>query len=190
METLSPFNLRGSMYSLGKFFPLGISLIFIGIALLMVASILSIQPSGGIVIIFPFIYMPISGAAAITIIILFFAISLAVLFLPWILGSKRIDNIIEKVVEARGEERSETERGSLKGKVEDYLITLKMSGFREEDISVKVINKNLVVEAFKDGSVFKRRYKIPEGFKVEGVKYNYENGFLIIKATLKRRGEE
>ena len=170
---------------------IGMALIIFGMLLMMVASILSASGEG-VIVIFPFIIGRVSGLTALIIMIAFMIISLAVFFLPWLLGPGRVLRVIERVA---GLEKPELKplkvggRGS--GEVEEYIITLRMPGFREEDIDVRVFGRELHVRAYKDGRLsFTRRYELPRGFEPYGVRYNYEDDFLIVKVALRYVGEE
>ena len=71
--------------------------------------------------------------------------------------------------------------------IKDYILTLKMPGFKSEDISIKVFGNTLNVEACRDGkATFTREYRLPEGYEAESIKYNFEGGSLTIRLKLKR----
>ncbi|MFQ6095829.1 MAG: Hsp20/alpha crystallin family protein, partial [Candidatus Bathyarchaeia archaeon] len=93
----------------------------------------------------------------------------------------------ERISGVKSEETAGEGRG--RGRVEDYLVTLKMPGFKESDIEVQVFDDDLIVQAYKDGEVFKRSYDLPTGFEPTGIKYKYEDEFLIIRVSLKRKEE-
>jgi len=77
------------------------------------------------------------------------------------------------------------------GMIKDYILTLKMLGFKSEDISIKDLGNTLNVEAYRDGkTAFTREYRLPKGYEVESTKYNFEGDFLIIRLKLNRRVEE
>jgi len=174
----------------GKLFPLGVAFIIVGMFLMMVASILSVPSSGGggAIVIFPFFIGTVSESLAIVLMVVFIIISLIFMFLPWILGPRRILRIFEGIAGVKDEGTSGVMSGS-KGEVEDYLVTLKMPGFKESDIDVQVFNSDLIVQAYKDGEVFRRTYNLPRGFEPKGIKYKYEDGFLVINVSLKRKEE-
>ena len=79
--------------------------------------------------------------------------------------------------------------------IKNYILTLKIPGFKSEDISIEVFGSILNVEACRDEkTVFTREYRLPEGYEAESIKYNFEGDFLIIflitKLKLKRLVEE
>jgi len=118
------------------------------------------------------------------------AISILMVFLPWILISRRF-RAVERL--ARIEYGSITPHRVIRktGMIKDYILTLKMPGFKSEDISIKVFGSTLNVEACRDGkTVFTREYRLPEGYEAESIKYDFEGDFLIIRLKLKRRVEE
>jgi HSP20 family molecular chaperone IbpA len=95
---------------------------------------------------------------------------------------------VEKIVspEARDFQLKKVEKI---GEVEDYLITIRMPGFNEEDIDVRVSNNYLIVRATREDKQFRRTYELPRGFKPKGIRYRYEDGFLVIRLSLKPREE-
>lgn len=165
-------------------------MVFVGMILTMIASILSVPSGGGVIIVFPFLIGTVSETTALAIIVIFVIISLVIMFLPWILGPRRVLRAFERMVDLKSEDLQPKEvKERVGGEIEDYLITLKMPGFKEEDIEVRVFNNDLIVQAFKDGETFRKTYEMPRDFEPEGVKYNYDAGFLIIKVSLKRKEE-
>jgi len=75
-------------------------------------------------------------------------------------------------------------------KAEDYIITLRMPGFREDDIEVQTFAESLTVRAYKDGRLaFSRSYSLPKGMIPEKVRYRCEDGFLVIRVTLRREDQ-
>lgn len=181
------------MSTFRRLFPLGVAFIFGGMILTMIGSILSAPTAGGgggVVIIFPFLVGAVSETVALAIMVVFIIVSLVIMLLPWILGPRRVLRAFGKMAGLKGEEFQprEVEKRD-KGETEDYLITLKMPGFREDDIEVRVFNSDLIVQAPKDGELFKKTYELPREFEPRGIKYNYEAGFLIIRVSLKRKEE-
>jgi len=186
----SPLTGKDLVQTFGKLFPLGVVLVFVGMILTMIASILSVPSGGGVIIVFPFLIGTVSETTALAIIVIFVIISLVIMFLPWILGPRRVLRAFERMVDLKSEDLQPKEvKERVGGEIEDYLITLKMPGFKEEDIEVRVFNNDLIVQAFKDGETFRKTYEMPRDFEPEGVKYNYDAGFLIIKVSLKRKEE-
>ena len=171
----------------GKLFPLGFALIFVGMFLIMMASILSVPAAGGAIVILPFFWGTASGTTAVVLMIILILISLAFMFLPWILGPRRILRIFERISGVKTEKISGKSRR--RGGVEDYLITLKMPDYKQSDMDVQVFDDELIVQAYENGEVFKRTYDLPTGFEPQGIKYKHEGDFLIIKVSLKRKGD-
>ncbi len=171
---------------------LGMALIIGGIFLIMAATALSASGGEGIIVIFPFIFGRVTGLAALLIMIFFMALSFLIILLPWIIGSRRILRLIAPEVgeesEAAEAVKIEKRRRSI-GELEEYLITLRMPGFREEDVHVEAFANQVRVEAEAGGRRFEKTYYIPRGFEPVGVKYNYEDGFLLVKVTLRYVGE-
>jgi len=176
------------MRTFGRLFPLAIAFIFIGMLLMMLASILSFSggEGGGGIVVFPFFFVSLSGTLAFVVIVAFLVLSLTFVFLPWILGPKRILRVAERITGLKSGdlELREGKKIHTDG-VEDYLITLKMPGFKEENIEVRVFHNELTVQGSKNGEVFRRTYELPRGFEPKGVKYNFEADFLVIRVSLK-----
>ena len=185
---LKVLNSNPSIF-LNKTVMLGVALILAGILLMTAASSLYTDDGESTLIIFPFL-VKISGTAALILTVIYVAISILMVFLPWILISRRF-RAVERL--ARIEYGSITPHRVIRktGMIKDYILTLKMPGFKSEDISIKVFGSTLNVEACRDGkTVFTREYRLPEGYEAESIKYNFEGDFLIIRLKLKRRVEE
>lgn len=181
-SALRIFNLNS-----GKLFLSGIGLILVGIFLMMVATILSAPSEGGVVVIFPFIFWRVGETAALIAMVLFMILSLIMVLLPWLLGSKKMLKVIQRI------SGIQTERPMLrkiekmkKGESEDYLISFRMPGFKEDDIEIKVFADTLEIRATKDGEVFIKTCELPKSFKPENIRYRYRDGFLLIRVSLKR----
>ena len=185
---LKVLNSNPSIF-LNKTVMLGVALILAGILLITAASSLYAGGGEGTLIIFPFL-VKISGTAALILTVIYVAISILMVFLPWILISRRF-RAVERL--ARIEYGSITPHRVIRktGMIKDYILTLKMPGFKSEDISIKVFGSTLNVEACRDGkTVFTREYRLPEGYEAESIKYDFEGDFLIIRLKLNRRVEE
>jgi len=176
---------RGDLSSIfSKLFLIGPALISAGMFMIVLASILSLQAEGGSVFILPFFVGTASGTLAVVLTIAVIVISVVVMFLPWILGPRKLMRALERI---GGMEEEKT--GMMKAKggrgVEDYLITLKMPGYEEDDIDIQVFDGELTVQAYNRGKVLERTYNLPSGFDPTGLEYKYEDDFLIIKVSLK-----
>jgi HSP20 family molecular chaperone IbpA len=167
-----------------KLFPMAPALISAGMFLIILASILSLQAGGESVFIFPFFVGTASGTLAVVLTIAVILISVVVMFLPWILGPRRLMRALEKIGGMREESTGMMKARGRRG-VEDYLITLKMPGYEENNIDIQVFDGDLIVQAYKRGKVFERTYNLPSGFDPTGLEYKYEDDFLIIKVSLK-----
>ena len=185
-QTLGIFHLNS-----GKFLFSGMALILVGFFLVMIASILSAPSEEGVIVIFPFFFWRVSEAVALIAFVLFMVFSLAVILLPWLLTSKRMLKSIEK---AAGFQTEKNRLGMIKtakrGEREEYLISLKMPGFKEDDIEIEVFTDTLRIHASKDGEAFSKVYKLPKGFKPENIQYSYKDDFLLVKVSLKREKED
>jgi len=169
---------------------LGVALILAGILLMTAASSLYTDDGESTLIIFPFL-VKMSGTATLILTVIYLAISILMVFLPWILISRRFRAAAERL--ARIEYGSITPHRVIRraSMIKDYILTLKMPGFKSEDISIKVFGNTLNVEACRDGkTAFTREYRLSEGYEAESIKYNFEGDFLIIRLKLKRRVEE
>jgi len=171
---------------------LGVAFVFVGMVLMMIASILSApsEGGGGGVIIFPFFFVNLSGTIALAITVAFLILSLIMVFLPWILGPERFSKAAERMFGVEREDFQLREGKKTGGdEIEDYFITLKVPGFDEEDIEVRVFHNDLTVEATKNGEVFRKTYQLPSSFEPKGIRYEYEAGFLVIRVSLRRKEE-
>jgi len=173
-------RLEGLLQPFGGSMLLGVFLIVAGMLLMMVASVVS-GFEGGAIIVPPFFIWTVEGTTALIIMILMMVAALLMVFLPWILEPGRAIRVAEKALDMEGET----------GQAEDYIITLRMPGFREEDIEVQTFAESLTVRAYRGGElVFSRSYSLPRGTTPEKVRYHCEDGFLVIKVSLRReRGD-
>ncbi|HDJ04514.1 MAG TPA: Hsp20 family protein [Candidatus Bathyarchaeota archaeon] len=159
---------------------LGFALIVFGMILMVAASVISWSGGGGVIIIPPFFIGTVEGTAALTIILLIMAVTILMIFLPWILEPGRFVRVGERTLNLEGKTV----------KAEDYIITLRMPGFREDDIEVQTFAESLTVRAYKDGRLaFSRSYSLPKGMIPEKVRYRCEDGFLVIRVTLRREDQ-
>ena len=166
---------------------LGVALILAGILLMTAASSLYTDDGESTLIIFPFL-MKMSGTATLILTVIYVAISILMVFLPWILISRRFRAAAERLAYGSITPHRVIRRA---GMIKDYILTLKMPGFKSENISIKVFGNTLSVEACRDGkAAFTREYRLPEGYETESIKYDFEGDFLIIRLKLKRRVEE
>ena len=158
---------------------LGFALIVFGMILMAAASAIS-WSGGGVIIIPPFFIGTVEGTAALTIILLIMAVTILMIFLPWILEPGRFVRVGERTLNLEGKTVQ----------AEDYIITLRMPGFREDDIEVQTFAESLTVRAYKDGRLaFSRSYSLPKGTVPEKVRYRCEDGFLVIRVTLRREDQ-
>lgn len=184
---LNVLNSNPSIF-LNKTVMLGVALILAGILLMTAASSLYTDDGESILIIFPFL-VKMNGTATLILTVIYVAISILMVFLPWILISRRFRAAAERL--ARIEYRSITPHRVIRkaSMIKDYILTLKMPGFKSEDISIKVFRNTLNVEACRDRkTAFTREYRLPEGYEAESITYNFEGGFLIIRLKIKEAG--
>ncbi|RLI37004.1 hypothetical protein DRO55_02335 [Candidatus Bathyarchaeota archaeon] len=190
LDLCTECSVKGRLITPERLPHLGMALIMGGIFLIMAATVLSASGGEGIIVIFPFILGRVTGLAALLIMALFMILSFLIILLPWILGPRRMLRLLAPEEREEVAEVLKIERGRRSiGEIEEYLITLKMPGFREEDIHVETFADRVRVEAESGGRRFERTYRIPRGFEPVGVKYNYEDGFLLVKVTLRYVGE-
>lgn len=171
----------------GKLLPAGFALVSGGIFLMVVASVLSLQAGEGAIFIFPLFIGTTSGSLAVLLTIAAVVITLVLMFLPWIIGPRKIMRVFRRIGGVNGMEATATVKTRSGRGLEDYLITLEMPGFEEDDIDIQVFDGDLVVQAHRDGRVFERMYELPRGFHPTGLEYKCEDDFLIIRVSLKLR---
>jgi len=184
-ETREPLQLESLPQPFGRTVFLAIFLIMTGMLFMTAAPLISGSGGGGVIIIPPFIIGKVEGATALIIVAVMMVITLLVMLLPWIFGSGRVLRTIERMLSAGRPPSTEIGKAATS---EDYIITLRMPGFKEEDIEIQAFVDSLTVRAYRNGRVaFTRTYSLPKETRLERVRYNCEDGFLIVRVTLKRK---
>ncbi|HIE13882.1 TPA: Hsp20/alpha crystallin family protein [Candidatus Bathyarchaeota archaeon] len=157
---------------------LGVFLIMLGMFVIATASLISSE-GGGIIIVPPFFIGTLKGTSVLTAIVLIISlIILFLMFLPWILEMNR---------SFRKSDISDQENVILSG--QEYIITLRIPDCREENVEVEAFNGRLTIRAYRNNRlIFERSYNLPHGSNASGIRYRCENGFLVVRVTLDRKG--
>lgn len=157
----------------------GLLLIVVGLST-TAAGIVAGIPSDGVTLIFPFLIGEVSPWVATIYSFLFFITVASASLLPWYIHTKGqhiyLENEDLKVVEGNlssGENYEHIE----------YVITAELPKKLEKTILVESNDATIQLYSTIDEN-FKRSYSIPEDHDLEGLDYDYEEGYLVIRLHL------
>ncbi len=146
------------------------------------AGIVAGLPTEGVTVVFPFIVGDVSPLAAGAYSFLFFTTVATASLLPWYIHT-RVQHR-----PADGEDMTVIE-GNLPGgdsfEHVEYVITAELPKRLEKTILVETSGPTIHLHSTVDGG-FSRDYSIPEGHELEGLDYDYEEGYLVLRLHLVR----
>ncbi len=159
----------------------GLLMIVVGLTA-AAAGIVAGIPAEGITVVFPFILGDVSPMIAGAYSFIFFLTIAAASLLPWYIHT------CAKPTPSDNEDVTILE-GSLTGgehfeRVE-YVITAEMPRKLEKTILVETNGASIHLHSSADKE-FGRSYPIPEGHELEGLDYDYEEGYLVLRLHLIR----
>jgi hypothetical protein len=159
----------------------GLLMIVVGLSA-TAAGIVAGIPAEGVIVVFPFIIGEVSPMIAGVYSFIFFLTIAAASLLPWYIHTR------VKPTPRENEEATILE-GSLTGgehfeRVE-YIITAEMPKKLEKTILVETNGASIHLQSSADKE-FSRNYSIPEGHDLEGLDYDYEEGYLVLRLHLIR----
>lgn len=159
----------------------GLLMIVVGLSA-TAAGIVAGIPAEGVIVVFPFILGEVSPMIAGVYSFIFFLTIAAASLFPWYIHTR------VKSTPRENEEATILE-GSLTGgehfeRVE-YIITAEMPKKLEKTILVETNGASIHLQSSADKE-FSRNYSIPEGHDLEGLDYDYEEGYLVLRLHLIR----
>lgn len=160
---------------------LGLMLITVGLIIASMALVPEGVEGEGVVIIFPFVFGNVSGAAAVVFTILFFAFFLLSSLLPWYIFSRRSDLAGDFKTFKR-----EDARWSRDSETMEYIITTELPRRLRKSIYIEAEGEEVHLRSTQGGG-FHRSYSLPMGFEVDEIDYDYDGNYLVLKLLLKRR---
>jgi len=159
----------------------GLLLVVIGLST-VAAGLVAGVPTGGVTVVFPFIVGDVSPLVAGAYSFLFFVTIATASLLPWIL------HIRAKPAYTENSDYTVTE-GNLQGGENfehvEYVITAELPKKLEKTIIVESSGASISLHSTADKG-FNRTYYIPEGHDLEGIDYDYEEGYLVLRLRLIR----
>jgi hypothetical protein len=159
----------------------GLLMIVVGLSAAASGIVVGI-PAEGITIIFPFILGDVSPMIASLYSFIFFLIIAAASLLPWYIHTR------VKPAPSDNEDVTILE-GSLTGGEQferiEYIITAEMPRKLEKTILVETNGASIHLHSSADKE-FGKSYPIPEGHDLEGLDYDYEEGYLVLRLHLIR----
>jgi hypothetical protein len=159
----------------------GLFMIIVGLSA-AAAGIVAGIPTQGVTVIFPFIMGDVSPVIAGAYSFVFFLTFASVSLLPWYIHTH------VKSTQGDSEDITIVEGNLLGGehfeRVE-YVITAEMPRRLEKTILVETNEDSIHLHSSADKD-FGRSYPIPEGHELEGLDYDYEEGYLVLRLHLIR----
>ena len=159
----------------------GLFMIIVGLSA-AAAGIVAGIPTQGVTVIFPFIMGEVSPITAGAYSFIFFLTFATVSLLPWYIHTH------VKPIHEESEDIAVVEGNLLGGehfeRVE-YVITAEMPRKLEKTILVETNGDTIHLHSSTDRD-FGRSYPIPEGHELEGLDYDYEEGYLVLRLHLIR----
>lgn len=159
----------------------GLLMIIVGLST-AAAGIVAGIPSEGVTVVFPFIVGNVSPWVAGLYSLLFFLTLSTAALVPWYIHTR------EKPTPSDDEDITITE-GNLTGgdnfEHVEYVITAELPKKLEKTITVESSGSSIHLHSTAD-KFFNKSYKIPEGHDLEGIDYDYEEGYLVLRLHLIR----
>jgi hypothetical protein len=154
---------------------LGLAFLALG---MIVTSMAFIAGEGeGFILIFPFVFGNVDGWPAVALTIGSTAFFIIAMFLPFVLLSRENRFMHHTIFFEESDNHDE---------LTDYIITLDVPEELRRTLFIEGnqgdINLGSSAQPF-----FRRSYKLPEGFEVDGYHHEFDDRFLVLKLKLKRR---
>jgi hypothetical protein len=157
----------------------GIILIMLGLSS-VAAGLVAGLPVGNVSMIFPFLMGDVSPLVAGLYSLLFFTTVGCASLLPWYLHTRG-----EASLDV-GEYALTEEREGYEGfEHMEYMITTELERRLNKTITVEPKDASVVLHSTADPG-FRRSYPIPEGCDIEGLDYDYDGGYLVLRLHLVR----
>ena len=151
---------------------MGLLLILLGI---LTVSIAMIPGEGeGVIILFPFIFRVSGRLALLLSTLLFIVFAASIILLPWYLIS-------------RGGMDEEVWTPLRRRETTEYIISLRVPRGLRGSLYVEVGEDDEIYIRSTRDPTFERSYRIPAGFDVEDVEFDYEGDYLILRLLLRRK---
>jgi hypothetical protein len=154
---------------------LGFAFLAMGIIVMAMAFISG--ESGGFIMIFPFIFGNVEGCPAVALTLGSMVFFIVAMFLPYFLLSREGQYRRHMIYfeESDGQEE-----------FTDYIITLDVPEEYRKTLFIEGnsgdINLGCSAQPF-----FRRSYRLPEGFELDGYHHEFDDRFLVLRLKLKRR---
>ncbi len=159
----------------------GSLMIIVGLSV-AAAGIVAGLPAEGITVVFPFIVGDVSPWVAGLYSFLFFVTVATASLLPWYIHTRTEQNYAEN-------DDLTVMEGNLPGGESfehiEYVITAELPKRLEKTVLVETSGTSIHLHSSLDKE-FNRRYPIPEGHDLEGLDYDYEEGYLVLRLHLIR----
>jgi len=152
---------------------MGLLLILLGI--LTVSIALMPGEGEGIIILFPFAFRVSGRLALLLSTLLFIVFAASIILLPWYLISR--GGMDEEIWTPLRRRREATE----------YIISLRVPRGLRGSLYVEVGEDDEIYVRSTRDPTFERSYRIPAGFDVEDVEFDYEGDYLILRLLLRRK---
>jgi len=157
----------------------GIVLFMLGLST-MAAGLVVGLPVGSVSIVFPFLMGDVTPLVAGLYSLLFFAAVGCAAFLPWYLHTKH-----EATLGSGEYALTEEREGCEDYEHVEYMITTELERRLNKTITVEPRDASVVLHSTADPG-FRKSYPIPDGCDIEGLDYDYDGGYLVLRLHLVR----
>jgi len=158
----------------------GVLFILFGLSLIA-SSIVTALPVEGVTIIFPFIIGEVNTNIAGLYSFLFFTVVILGGMVPWYIHTHFKPTYLMEESTMKIQE-GKTHNGESIATVE-YIITTELPEKVKKSIFIETKETKILLKSTTDDA-FTRSYEIPAGFGLEGIDYDYDENFLVLKLHL------
>ena len=177
----SPVAKRSMPVSRIRMLPMGLAMMLIGLSIAASGLVAGAAGDEGVMVVFPFITGNVSGWVAGLYSFLFFAVVVSASILPWYIHT-RVEVAYDGDDDLITLQESKMPGGEGYESVE-YMITTELPKRLQKTVTIESDEETIYLKSSADAG-FNRSYPIPEGFDLEGIDYDYEEGYLVLKLRL------
>jgi len=168
-----------------KILPMGLAIILLGLSIAASALVAVAAGEEGVTFVFPFITGSVSGWVAGLYSFIFFAVVISASMLPWYIHT-RVETARDIGDDLITMQESKMPGGEGYESVE-YMITTELPRRLQRTATIESDEETVYIRSGADAA-FNRSYPIPEGFDLEGIDYDYEEGYIVLKLHLVKVG--
>ena len=168
-----------------RMLPMGLVMMLLGLSIAASGLVAGAAGDEGVMVVFPFITGNVSGWVAGLYSFIFFAVVVSASILPWYIHT-RVEAAYDGDDDLITLQESKMPGGEGYESVE-YMITTELPKRLQKTVTIESDEETIYLKSSADAG-FNRSYPIPEGFDLEGIDYDYEEGYLVLKLRLVKVG--